>query len=70
MLVKSFIVLALLAIIYNLFAGLYYMFQDRGRSDKTVRALTRRILLSLGLFALLVLGIYTGIIVPTGVAPG
>jgi len=68
MLLKTIIILALLAVIFNLFAGLYHMFRDRGQSDKTVRALTRRIVWSVALFALLAIGMYTGIITPHEVA--
>ena len=34
------------AIIYNLGAGLYFMMTDKGDSDRTLKALTRRIALS------------------------
>jgi len=55
------------AIVYNLGAGLYYMMTDKGGSDRTVKALTRRIALSVLLILLVILGIWTGIIRPHGV---
>jgi hypothetical protein len=67
MLQKLIIILFLLAILYNLGAGLYYMLSDKGQSDRTVNALTRRIGLSVLLFVLLLLGMWAGVITPHGV---
>ena len=65
---KVLLVVAFLAaILYNLGAGLYYMLADQGTTDRTVRALTRRIGLSLALIALVAVGIVTGVIEPHGV---
>ena len=64
---KILILLFLAAIIYNLGAGLYYMMTDKSGSDRVVKALTRRIGLSVLLIALVVLAIATGIIKPHGV---
>lgn len=58
----------LAAILYNLGAGLYYMHADRGGSDRMVKALTRRIVLSVALIVLVLIGIATGLIEPHGVA--
>ena len=58
----------LAAILYNLGAGLYYMHADRGGSDRMVKALTRRIGLSVALIVLVLVGIATGLIEPHGVA--
>ena len=46
------IIILLAAIVYNLGAGLYFMMTDRGQTDRTVRALTRRIGLSVALILL------------------
>ncbi|MFC4729726.1 twin transmembrane helix small protein [Coralloluteibacterium thermophilus] len=59
-----------LLIVYNLGAGLYYMFADKGGSTRTVDALTRRIALSVALILLVVAGIATGLIEPHGIGPG
>ena len=56
-----------LAIVYNLGAGLYFMMTDKGDSDRTLKALTRRIALSVVLILLVILGIWTGIIRPHGI---
>lgn len=64
MLQKLIIVAFLVVILYNLGAGLYYMLTDKGQTDRTVNALTRRIALSVVLILLIVLGIWTGVIRP------
>ena len=54
-------------ILWNLGAGLYYMMVDKGTTDRTVRALSWRIGLSVGLIVLVALGIFTGVIKPHGI---
>lgn len=63
---KILIVVFLIAIVWNLGAGLYYMMTDKGGTNRTVKALTRRIGLSVLLIVLIILGIFTGIIQPHG----
>ena len=70
MLAKTLVVLILLVIIGSLFSGLFYLVRDKGSSDRTVRALTVRISLSVLLFILLMIGYATGILQPHGVYPG
>ncbi|HST45803.1 MAG TPA: twin transmembrane helix small protein [Luteimonas sp.] len=60
----------LLLILYNLGAGMYYMVTDKGTTDRTVKALTRRIALSVALILLVVAGIATGVIEAHGVHVG
>ena len=62
MLLKLFIIAALLLIIGSLFSALFYLMKDKGQGKRTVKALTLRISLSLGLFLLLMIGYYTAII--------
>ncbi len=57
----------LVVIVYNLGAGLYYMMVDKGGSDRMVKALTRRIALSVALILLVLIGIATGVVEPHGV---
>jgi succinate dehydrogenase/fumarate reductase cytochrome b subunit len=64
MLVKLLIILFLILIVYNLGAGLFYMMTDKGQTDRTVKALTWRIGLSVFLILLVILGILTGVIRP------
>ncbi|MBZ0221681.1 MAG: twin transmembrane helix small protein [Dokdonella sp.] len=61
------VIVFFIAIVYNLGAGLYYMMSDKGTTDRTLKALTRRIALSVLLIALIMLGVWAGIIKPHGV---
>lgn len=61
---KLLIILFLVIIVWNLGAGLYYMMVDKGTTNRTVKALTRRIALSLVLIVLVMLGIAFGLIQP------
>jgi len=67
---KIVVVLFLLAIVASLGSGLFYLVRDKGSSDRTVRALTVRIGLSVLLFVLLMLGYVTGLLQPHGIHPG
>jgi len=62
-------VLVVLAfIVFTLGQGMYYLAKDDGDVDKTrvVKALTVRIVLSLTLFGLLILGYFAGVLEPHG----
>ena len=67
---KIIVALFLIFIIGSLFSGLYYLVKDKGTSERTVRALTLRISLSVLLFILLMIGYATGLLQPHGVTPG
>lgn len=67
---KLLIVAVFAAILYNLGAALYFMMKDKGTTDRTVKSLTWRIGLSVGLIAVVGLGIATGLIEPHGVKVG
>jgi succinate dehydrogenase/fumarate reductase cytochrome b subunit len=60
--VKVLIVLVLLFIVFNLGAGMVYMLTDKGKSDRTLKALTMRIGISIMLFILLLIGMATGLV--------
>lgn len=64
---KLLIIGVLIVILYNLGAGLYYMMVDKGKTNRTVKSLSWRIGLSVGLILLVILGIYTGVIKPHGI---
>ena len=66
MLFKLLVVAILLLILFSLFSGLIFLVKDNGTSTRTVKALTVRIALSVGLFALLLVGMGTGLISPHG----
>ena len=59
---KIIVILFLVFILGSLFSALFFMVRDKGHGERTVRALTVRIALSLLLFALLVLGYHFGFI--------
>jgi len=66
--IKLLLVIAFLAVIlWNLGAGLYYMLVDKGKTRRTVNALTRRIALSVGLILIVIFSIWMGWITPHGV---
>lgn len=69
MIVKIFIVLVLFAIIGSLASGLVFLIKDKGQSERTVKALTVRIALSVSLFALLMIGYAVGLVKPHGIYP-
>lgn len=64
MIVKFLIIAVLLIILFNLGSGLYYLLRDKGKSERTVKALTWRIGLSLLLFILLFVAFALGLIQP------
>ena len=70
MITKIIVVLFLLAIIGSLFSGLFFLMKDKGTSERTVRALTVRVSLSVLLFILLMIGFATGLLQPHGAMPG
>jgi hypothetical protein len=53
MVMKIFIVLFLITILYSLASSFFFLVRDKGEGDRTVRRLTWRIGLSLLLFVLL-----------------
>ena len=59
---KFVVILFLVFIVVSLGSALYFLVTDRGRSDRMVKALTVRVVLSVVLFALLMLGFYFGLI--------
>jgi ABC-type proline/glycine betaine transport system permease subunit len=69
MLIKILILATLLAILVSLASGMVFLVKDKGQSQRTAKALTVRITLSVALFGLLMLGIFTGHIKPHGIYP-
>ncbi|HET7650896.1 MAG TPA: twin transmembrane helix small protein [Gammaproteobacteria bacterium] len=69
MIADIFVIVVLLVIVGSLFSGLFYMLKDRGASTRAVKALTVRIALSLLLFAMLMIGYWTGLLHPHGLMP-
>lgn len=67
---KLLIIAVFLAVIYNLGAALYYMMSDKGQTNRTVKSLTWRIGLSVGLILVVCLMIWAGWIRPHGIMVG
>jgi ABC-type proline/glycine betaine transport system permease subunit len=69
MVIKILIIAALAAILVSLASGMLFLVKDKGQTERTAKALTVRITLSVALFGLLMLGIFTGHIKPHGIYP-
>jgi len=65
MIIKIAIVIAMLVVLVSLFRSLYFLTTEKD-SKRTVNNLSWRIGLSILLFVLIVVGIYTGVIEPHG----
>ena len=64
---KILIILIFLTIIVSLGTALYHLIKHKETSEKTVKALTYRIGISLALFVALSIAFMTGVIQPTGI---
>ena len=59
---KIIVILFIVMILASLGSALYFMVKDKGTSNRTAKALTWRVALSITLFALLMLGFHFGFI--------
>ena len=66
---KIVVVILLAIILISLASGLIFLIRDKGKSDRTVKSLTLRIVLSIALFILLFIGFAAGLIKPHGINP-
>ena len=62
MLGKILVVIVFFVILYNLFCGLKYLFQSDKNSEALLQKLKYRIILSVSLFAMIIVGFMTGFI--------
>jgi hypothetical protein len=62
MLIKLAIVLVLILIVGSLFSALFFLAKDKGSSERTAKALTIRVALSILLFLGLMLAYASGLI--------
>jgi hypothetical protein len=69
MIIKIIILLLLALILISLGAGMVSLIKDRGETNRTVKFLTIRIVLSIALFVLLVVSFLMGWIQPHGLLP-
>ena len=61
---KYAVIILLILIIYNLVMGFVYILKDKSSSKRGLTSLKTRIVLSLLLFALLIIGYYADLIEP------
>ena len=66
MFIKIGIITLLVLIVASLFSALAFLFKDKGQGERTARALTIRVSLSILLFVLLMLGFHFGFIPARG----
>ena len=59
---KIVVILFILLIIGSMASALFFMVRDRGSSTRTVRALTWRVVFSIALFEMLMLGFHFGML--------
>ena len=69
MLSKILIIVIFLGIIGSMGSALFFLIKDKGQSDRTLKALTVRICVSIALFALLFVLWGLGLISPHGIRP-
>ena len=60
------VVIVLIAIIASLFSALVFLYRDKGKGTRIVKALALRVALSVGLFAFLLIAYRLGWIGPQG----
>ncbi|MBK6980764.1 MAG: twin transmembrane helix small protein [Betaproteobacteria bacterium] len=58
---KIVVILLLLAVIASLFSGLYFVYKDKGETNRAVISLTIRIALSLVVFLILIGSYFFGL---------
>ena len=59
---RIIVILFIVLILASLGSALYFLVKDKGTSERTVKALTWRVIFSITLFALLMLGYHFGLI--------
>ena len=59
---KIVVILLLLAVIASLFSGLFFVYKDKGESNRAVISLTIRIALSLLIFLILIGSYFFGLV--------
>ncbi len=64
---KILVAIAFILILGSLASALFFLMRDKGKSNRTVRALATRVGLSITLFALVLLAWRLGYIQPTGI---
>ncbi len=69
MIIKIIVLVLLALVLISLGAGMFSLIKDRGETNRTVKFLTIRIVLSIALFVVIVVSFLMGWIQPHGVLP-
>ena len=69
MIIKIIVLVLLALVLISLGAGMFSLIKDRGETNRTVKFLTIRIVLSIALFVLIGVSLAMGWIQPHGVLP-
>lgn len=64
---KILVAIAFLLIMFSMGSALVYLMKDKGKSNRTVKALAFRVGFSVSLFILILVAHYFGLIQPTGI---
>ncbi|MFZ6800951.1 twin transmembrane helix small protein [Undibacterium sp. Di24W] len=64
---KILVAIAFLLILVSLGSALVYLMKDKGKSNRTVKALAFRVGFSISLFILILIAHHFGLIQPTGI---
>ncbi|MDE2429337.1 MAG: twin transmembrane helix small protein [Burkholderiales bacterium] len=64
---KIIVAIAFFLILFSLGSALVYLMKDKGKSDRTVKALAFRVGFSITLFLLILIANHFGLIQPTGI---
>ena len=64
---KIIVAIAFILILGSLGSALFFLMKDKGKSNRTVKALTMRVGFSIALFILILLAYKFGLIQPTGI---
>ena len=64
---KIFVAIAFILILGSLGSALFFLMKDKGKSDRTIKALAMRVGLSITLFLLVLLAYRLGYVQPTGI---
>jgi heme/copper-type cytochrome/quinol oxidase subunit 4 len=59
---KIVVMLLLLAVVASLFSGLFFIYKDKGESNRAVISLTIRVVLSIAVFLILIGSYYFGLL--------
>ncbi len=57
---KALIIFLMLAVIFSLFSGLFFLIKDGGKTDRVVNSLAVRVTLSVLLLVVIILSIWQG----------